>query len=841
MDVIRVGPFELHASERMLCENGRPVDLGARAFDLLLVLTENAGKLVSKATLLERVWPRLVVDENNLPAQIAALRRILGAGAIRTVPGFGYRLEMSVGRATAPGVDPPEAPGGVPEPARLPVTRRTWRTRLTPIIGRAEDVLSVEASLGEASIVTIVGPAGVGKTRLAEEVLSRGVVAPADGAALVALSAIDTAAQVPPAIALALGLSLVDTMDGFLALERALGQAPLLLVLDNAEHLAASLSRPLEGLLSRAPGLRLLVTSQTPLGVAGEIVYRLAPLAVPAAGSPTDVAASSPAVALFAQRAAAADRNFRLTPTSAGVIGDICRRLDGNPLALELAAARVPALGVAALHDRLDDRFRLLKLAGHQADPRHGALNAAFDWSYSLLSASEQKVFDRLGAFAGTFSLEAAARCVSDADIDATDAIDLISRLVDRSLVNALPGEPPRYSLLETARYYALERLRAKDELDHARTAMAATTLHQLDVAYREYWDTDEAIWLQHYAPELDNVRAAMDWASTHDRQLGVALYGSSWPLFVEAELFTEARARYEPTLRLLTDTLPKARLGRFWEAVAAYDSTRQCDRARFAAELSATMHADTDDVRSRYFALMQLALNWRSDNSEARAALAQATALADPSWPPRLLTHGALTESALLIAARDFEGARSACRRAIRLALTVSERQALAATVKVVELDLACGDTSGALQLGRPLAESLRHSGRHATRLELLTLNFTALLLSGELDEARSAGAEIYGLGVRLDPAKLYTALDAMAYLACMDARYEIAARVASYADFAHEAHGLLARRPTDNRLREDVVARLERHIGPAWREVRPELDPVHDEISACALALGL
>jgi len=836
-DVIRIGSFEISPSERRLCADGRPVEIGARAFDLLVVLAENPGRLVSKTTLLERVWRGLVVDENNLPAQIASLRRILGAGAVRTVPGFGYRLELGV--AVAGSAEPAAAPGAAADrgaPAPLSVPRRAWPDRLAPLVGRAEDLRGVQEALAQACLVTVVGGAGVGKTRLAQEILAR----ESDGqrvAAWVALESIDAAQHIPSAIALALGLSLPDGIDGFAALRQALEQVPLLLVLDGAEHLVEVLAPPLAALVSQTRGVRVLVTSQAPLGVAGEHVYRLTALSVPDAASPVVDAAAFPALELFAQRAAAADRRFELNATNTPIVAAICRRLDGNPLALELAAARIPGLGASALLERLDDRFRLLKL-GARADPRHSTLQAAFEWSYGLLSAAEKRVFNRLGAFAGSFSLETASRCVADGATDAAEAIDLIGRLVDRSLVTTLPTEPPRYALLETARYFALDRLKAVGELDTARRHMAAAMLQVLDAAYGEYWSLDEAIWVQRHGAELENVRAAIDWATEHDPELAVGLYGSAWPMFAQLELFTEARARFDQTVGLLVDALPHARLARFWEAVATYDSNRQFDRARHAADLAAALHVRTGDVRSRYYTLMQLALNWRGDEAAARAAYSEAQALEDAAWPARLLTQGALTLGALLLSAGQFVEARTAYRRAVHLALTVSERQALAATVHIVELDLACGDTAAALQLGRPLLLSLRQSGRGAAHFDLLAVMFGALLLAGETDEARATAVELHDLAVRLDPGKLYMVLDAMAYLSGVDARYEAAAQIAVCADAAHAAHGQARRRPTEERLRLANEALLDRQLGPGWRAAA-RARPL-DEAGACLLALG-
>jgi predicted ATPase/DNA-binding winged helix-turn-helix (wHTH) protein len=842
MNLIRIGAFELYPSERMLCAAGKPVDLGARAFDLLLALVEHQGRLVTKTALIERVWPRLIVDENNLPAQIASLRRVLGAGAIRTVPGFGYRLELPVSEREAAEQAP--APAAAPrerEPPQLLVPRRAWPNRLGSLVGRDGDLRDLQRALGHSCLVTIVGSAGVGKTRIAQEILAREADKPGNGAAWVSLQPLNAAQHIPSAIALALGLSLPEAVDGFAALRQALERTPVLLILDGAEQFGDTLAARLTELVSQTQGVRALLTSQVPLGVPGETVYRLSPLPVPHRGTAQADAARFAAVELFAERAAAADRRFELSPTNTSIVAEICRRLDGNPLALELAAARVPALGLDALLERLEDRFRLLRLPGHSPDPRHGALHAAFDWSYSLLTASEQRVFNRLGTFAGSFTLNSAARCVADETIDTAEAIDLVGRLVDRSLVTALPVDPPRYALFESARYFAVGRLTALRELESAQERMAATMLNLLDAAYQEYWSLDEAIWLHRYEPELENVRAAIDWAGAHDRALGVALYGSAWPLFVETDLCAEGRNRFAQAVALLSDTLPNSRVGRFWEAVATYDSTRQCDRARYAAELAAKMHAATGDLRSHYYALTQLAFNWRGDDSAARAAFDAARCLEDPAWPARLLTHGALTEGALLVSRGQFVEARAAYRRAVRLALTMSERQALAATVNIVELDTACGDTASALQLGRPLVLSLRHSGRRETRFELLVVVFNALLIAGDLTEARATGAELFELAHRFDTGELYTVLDAMAFLACVDGRYDVAARIIAVADVAHETHGQARRRPTEEQMRTMVIKLLDQNLESDWRIFATDAREHLDETEACSLALGL
>jgi hypothetical protein len=211
-----------------------------------------------------------------------------------------------------------------------------------------------------------------------------------------------------------------------------------------------------------------------------------------------------------------------------------------------------------------------------------------------------------------------------------------------------------------------------------------------------------------------------------------------------------------------------------------------------------------------------------------------------DPAWPSRILTYGAMTEGALLMSAGKLVEARAAYERAVRLALLTSDRQALAASVSIVELDIACGNTSAALQLGRPLALSLRQLGRRETCFELLVLMFSALLITGELDEARSIGAELFALALRIDTSRLYSALDAMALLACEERRYDAAAQIAVYADVTREVHGLVRRRPVEERMRSAAVKVLDENLGSQWRTKFDDSRGLADEEAACSLALG-
>jgi hypothetical protein len=368
---------------------------------------------------------------------------------------------------------------------------------------------------------------------------------------------------------------------------------------------------------------------------------------------------------------------------------------------------------------------------------------------------------------------------------------------------------------------------------------MGAAMLELLDRAYLQYWSEDETAWLARYEPELENVRSAITWARAHESELAVRLYGSAWPLLFEADLNAEGRHSYHDTVGLLSDGLPRAAMARFWEAIATFESTRQCDRARYAAELAAQMHADTGNLQARYYALMLLASNWRIDNEAARVAFDTAHTLEHPTWPARLLAFGAQTEGALLLTRGDFAGARAAYQRALRAALTVSERQVLAAAAEIVELDVACGDPVAALQLARPLVHRLRHSSRSGVRFGLLVATLEALLQSGELEEARAIAYEILEVGTRFEPARLYTALDAMTQLACTEKRYTVAARIAACADAAYALHGQGERRLTEARLRAQIETCLARELGTGWRESAVDRSAPLDERGACALAV--
>ena len=362
----RFGRFELQPAERRLLDDGQPVALGARAFDVLLMLVERPGQLVTKNDLLTQVWAGLVVEENNLQVQISSLRKVLGQGAVATIPGRGYRFGLQVERSDMLAADVGTAASGSSASPATPVPTRA-RTNLPAYLpslyGRAQDLATIKALLRQHAVVTVVGAGGIGKTRVAQAVAADIAVEFAadfpDGVWWVELAGLSDGALVPSTVARALGVQVpgdrprVDAIASLLAAQR------LLLVLDNCEHLADTVAGFVDAVRSAAPHVRILATSQETLKTVEEHIYRLGGLAVPIDDGAVDPLQAG-AIELFVARAQGADPNFALTAVHAPAVIEICRRLDGIPLAIELAAARLPLLGVEGLRTRLGERFNIL-------------------------------------------------------------------------------------------------------------------------------------------------------------------------------------------------------------------------------------------------------------------------------------------------------------------------------------------------------------------------------------------------------------------------------------------------------------------------------------------------
>jgi predicted ATPase/class 3 adenylate cyclase len=436
----------------------------------------------------------------------------------------------------APGLGSPGSPvsPGLPaEPAAL--LAGVLPVPATPLVGREREAAAVaDLVLGEGvRLVTLTGPGGVGKSRLVVEVARRLGPKFADGVRFVELAAVPVADLVPAAVAAGLGLT---TSAGRLSADLVsyLRGRRLLLVLDNFEHVVSAAGLLAE-LLAAAPGVVVLVTSRVVLRLRGEHEFAVPPLAVPAAGTgpDTDDVRGYASVGLFVERAHAAAPGFEMTSENAAAIAEICRRLDGLPLAIELAAARVRLLPPQALISRLGQRFSLLTGGARDLPERQRTLRSTLDWSYGLLSAGEQAMLARLGVFAGTFGLPAAEAVCGAADTGgrAGQVMDTLGSLVDNSLVRAeTRGSEPRFTLLETIREYALERLRDDGDWTEAHDRHAAYFLALAEPTMAELHGRGQLAWLDRLEAEHGNVRATLSWLTHHGPlEDAVRLFSVSW------------------------------------------------------------------------------------------------------------------------------------------------------------------------------------------------------------------------------------------------------------------------------------------------------------------------
>jgi predicted ATPase/tetratricopeptide (TPR) repeat protein len=392
------------------------------------------------------------------------------------------------------------------------VTARTQAVGGAPsiFVGRRAEIDRLARAVRTTSLLTLVGPAGVGKTRLASEVACRLAVDFDDDVRFVALGPVRDAGLVSAVLASALEVASSGGQASEAGVRAALDGRDSLLVFDSCEHVVAEVARIVDQLVPQLPHLRVLATSREPLRVAGEVLHEVVPLAVPPEGASIEEIAAAEAVALFVVRAREQDPGFDLT-ADPGSVAELCRRLDGLPLAIELAAGRVRALTPAQITERLDDRFRLLARGLRTAEPRHRTLRSAIEWSHALLDEPERMLFRRLAVFGGSFDLDATEAVCSDEHCPREEIVTLLASLVDRSLVGRVSDDPPRYALLETIREFAAERLDVAGETAALRDAHARWYAELGRHAGRGLAAGEDPVWLSVFAWEHDNFRVALD------------------------------------------------------------------------------------------------------------------------------------------------------------------------------------------------------------------------------------------------------------------------------------------------------------------------------------------
>jgi len=501
------GPFLLVPARQLLLKDGVAVRIGGRALDLLVALVERPGELVSKRELVSRVWPDVTVVDDNLKVNLGALRRVLGEDAgdplyIATVPGRGYRFVASVQAITAVAV-PSASPVQSERNHNLPAAT-------SRMFGRSSLVDVITADLTGSRIVSVVGPGGIGKTTVALAVAEAVMPLYRDGVWLLELAPVHDAALLPNALATTLGET-SNSPDTLASLCQGLRSREMLIVMDNCEHIIEGAALCADRLLAACAGVQILVTSREPLRVRGERIRRLLGLSVPAfsPGLTAAEAMTYPAIQLFVDRATDRLEDFVLVDADAPSVADICRRLDGLALAIELAATRVDDFGVVGIHRQLDNRFRLL--TGRRAGPeRHRTLEATLDWSYSQLSDREAMVLRAMSVFAGMFQVDAAAAV---GGLPPFEAAEILSQLSGKSLIaSELHGEGIAYRLLESTRAFALERLVSSPENHPVHRRHVAYVAAMLEQIVPELSIRPANEWRASYGHILDDVRSALDW-----------------------------------------------------------------------------------------------------------------------------------------------------------------------------------------------------------------------------------------------------------------------------------------------------------------------------------------
>ncbi|MGT2435992.1 ATP-binding protein [Bradyrhizobium betae] len=540
--------YRFFPRRQLLLRGQVPVRVGARALDLLQVLLERQGELVSKADLIRFAWPDTFVHESNLKVNIAALRRSLpqdqpGLPYIVTVPGRGYRFAAPVRFETASASSAAPSHGGGLE-------RQLEGSHL--LIGREDDLGEVTRRVCDRGFVTIVGPAGVGKTSLAVAAARELTERFNDGVCFVDLAAINDAQLVCAAIASALG-SAAGVIDLLVGIVDAVRSKNMLLILDNCEHVLTTSALVAEHMHLAVPEIGIIATSREPFRSKTENVYRLAPLRCPSdeVGLDGRQAMAFPAVELFVTRAQEA-AGYGLSDPDVSVIAEICRRLDGIPLAIELAAPRLKSCDPASLLRHLKGSFDLLNYGPRTAPLRHQALQATLDWSYRLLSEAEASLLRHLSVFAGLFTTEDVLGITSDIVASPGETAACLDNLASKSLVSqTLSGGKAAYRLLDTTKTYAAERLRAEGEHRRACESHAVYMLDLFERAEAEWTWVAREDWMTTYGRRANDLRNAIDWAfgADGDVETGLRLSAAAIPLWDELSSVAECRQRVRTAL----------------------------------------------------------------------------------------------------------------------------------------------------------------------------------------------------------------------------------------------------------------------------------------------------
>ena len=696
-------------------------------------------------------------------------------------------------------------------------------SQLTPLVGREQALAEIRPLLERDRLVTLVGPGGMGKTRLAIQTGAELQENFPDGVWLAEFAAISDASLLPNVIAKLFGIATDGNAPPLPAVLLTLQRRKTLIILDNCEHLTEAVAELAETLLRRCPELRMLVTSRERLGLLGESLFRVESLAVPPRDEPLDESAAErwSSISLFVDRARAVDRDFALDEATIGPVAEICRRLDGIPLALELAAARLSVMSVTEVASGLSARFRTSSREHRALPPRHRTLQATMDWSYGLLPPEEQQGFRRAGVFSGSWTIEAATQVLGAPGASQWDVLDLIGALVDKSLIVAeKAGQERHFRLLETMRAYALDRLETDGELVEAQTRHARYYLSQMTKAEARWNEMPTVDWLGAIEPQFDNIRAALEASLVGrvDRTIGYELAAATPLLWTEAALQHEGRRWLDP-LEVREDA-PAHLRARLFLGKARLVPYRDDGRKVPLAEQAVALFRQTDDRIGLADALTVAgnAVQRFARREQSEQYLNEAHALLTVAGADKLRGRCANSLGHLKLFSNDVAAAKALYAEALRLGKARGDATGIMSGLcNLAETEFALGEHARAIEQCRAYIEICR-AERRIHRLANGLANLAAYLLAvDDPIEARAAAREALIRAQETQSRFLVAiSIEHLAVAGAVLGERTLSARLLGFSD-AHYRTAGTNREPTEQLGHDRLMALLAERFAPA------------------------